>query len=198
MQYLVGSLTKPAIVGLMIIGFLMATLIACTPPAPPSPTPNIPPADTPLPPTRIPSNTPTITMTPTSMPGPPILILPKDGALLPQPVPPDHWDFGWSGRSGPCTGRIEIEGPNNRHIYAEVDYVGSMRPSPTPAPNNPPISATFDYGLLQDAPNYRYTYTQDEYIPEEALAPWYWRAGIVCPLGSSWSEKRTFSVMSPP
>ena len=154
----------------------MATLMACTVPAAPSPTltaaptPNIPPSATPRPS----SLSPTITHTPTSMPGTPVLGLPEDGELLPQPVPPNHWDFSWSGRTGPCIGIIEIEGPNNIHI-----------------------SATVNFGNSQDAP-YQYTYTQDQYIPKDALTPWYWQAGINCPLGSSRSEKRTFSVMPPP
>ena len=155
----------------------MAILIACTVPATPSPTltatltPKAPPSATPRPPNLLLTNTPT--ETPTSMPGLPILGLPEDGALLPQPVPPNHWDFSWSGRTGPCTGVIEIEGPDNRHI-----------------------SATVNFGNTE--PRYKYTYTQDQYIPKDALAPWYWQAGINCPLGFSRSEKRRFSVMPPP
>jgi len=166
MRYPCRAWTKLARLRSVFIGFLIAALTACAAPATPSP------ALTPRPPSALITNTPTDT--PTSMPGIPILNLPEDGARLPQPVLPNHWDFSWSGRTGPCYGVIEIEGPNNRHISARVDF-----------------------GNAQDAP-YKYTYTQDQYIPDDALTPWYWEAGIYCPLGSSSSAKRTFSVMPRP
>jgi len=53
-----------------------------------------------LTPTATLPGTPTITPTPTSYhhPDPPILVYPKDGGLLPQPVPPGEWFFEWSAR----------------------------------------------------------------------------------------------------
>src|SRR5262245_4654943 len=122
MRCLRSSLTKPVRVRSMIIGLLIALLAACTAPITPSQAPKIPPSATPRPPNLSPTITPTLT----SMPGTPILGLPEDRARLPQPVPPDHWDFSWSGRTGPCIGVIEIEGPNNLHISATVNFGNSQ------------------------------------------------------------------------
>src|SRR3990170_876192 len=72
-----------------------------------------------LTPTATLPGTPTFTPTPTSQPGPPTLIYPADGGLLPQPVPPGEWYFEWSARHGPCDTTIGISGPGGRTIYAE-------------------------------------------------------------------------------
>jgi len=108
------------------------------------------------------------TWTPTSMPGPPTLIAPEDGALLPQPVPPHQWHFAWAARYGPCWSSIWIRGPGGRSIWAEVNWW----------PNG-----------------YQYVYTQTEYLPDDALKPWGWWVTVDCPLGHNTSETRTFSVM---
>lgn len=55
--------------------------------------------------------TPSLTVTPSSMPGPPELISPQDGAVLPQPVAPGLWDFWWNTKSW-CSQVLYIEGPN--------------------------------------------------------------------------------------
>ena len=125
-----------------------------------------------------PTNTPTIvsavTPSPTSQPGPPTLIAPADNAVLPQPVAPGAWNFAWEGRAGPCFGGINIDGPGGRHVES--------------------------YGIAPsyNGPTYIYTYTTTEYLPNDALGPWHWHAGIGCPLGSSGSETRTFWVAPAP
>ena len=124
--------------------------------------------------TLLPTNTATITPTPTptptstSIPGPPILIAPSDGAYLPQPVPPGEWNFSWDARTGPCYCIITINGPG-RHISTYVNY-------------------GFGY------PPYQFHYTGD-FIPDDALSPWFWYVEIWCPLGQNISELRTFSVL---
>jgi hypothetical protein len=138
----------------------------------PTDTPTATSTPTPTPtatPTTISTNTPTYT--PTSMPGPPWLIQPADGALLPQPVPPDEWYFSWGARTGPCSCDIEIEGPGGRRVWAHVSY---------------------SYGY------YEYHYTTTQYLPDDALAPWFWWVEVYCPLGYNRSETRTFSVMPAP
>ena len=110
---------------------------------------------------------PTVTVTPTSMPGPPTLIAPAAGAVLPQPVSPNQWHFTWSARTGPCYSTINIDGPGGRHISAQVDY----------------------------KPNYQYVYTQTETLPDDALTPWLWSVGVVCnQTDSNHSEIRSFFV----
>jgi hypothetical protein len=49
--------------------------------------------------TVVPLGAATRTPTPTSMPGPPVLSQPADGALLPQPVSPNEWYFSWEART---------------------------------------------------------------------------------------------------
>lgn len=117
------------------------------------------------------SKQPLVTPTPTSMPGPPILIEPENGALLPQPVPPGEWRFLWSARMGPCHCHIDISGPGGRSISAEVNY--------WPA-------------------GYQYVYTQTLHLPDDALTPWYWSVRVDCPAGNNYSETRTFSVAPAP
>ena len=117
------------------------------------------------------SKQPLITPTPTSEPGPPILLEPEDGALLPQPVPPDEWRFLWSARTGPCHCHINISGPGGRSISAEVNYWPD---------------------------GYQYIYTQTQYLPEDALTPWYWSVDVHCPDVGKHSETWTFSVMPAP
>lgn len=112
---------------------------------------------------------PTVTGTPTSMPGPPTLIAPAAGAVLPQPVSPNQWHFTWSARMGPCYSTINIDGPGGRHISAQIDYL----------PNG-----------------YQYVYTQTETLPDNALTPWLWSVGVYCIGGDNLSESRSFSVAS--
>ncbi len=111
---------------------------------------------------------PTVTGTSTSIPGPPTLIEPAAGAVLPQPVPPNQWHFTWSARDGPCYCTINIDGPGGRHISAQVDYL--------------------PYG-------YQYVYTQTETLPDDALSPWLWSVGVLCnQTDSNHSEIRSFFV----
>ena len=121
-----------------------------------------------------PTNTATMSPTPTSssMPGIPTLIAPLNGANLPQPVPPDVWYFLWHARAGPCHSIITINGPGGRQISAYVNY-------------------GFGY------PPYEFHYTGD-YIPDDALSPWFWHVVIWCPLGQNISETHTFSVLPAP
>lgn len=125
--------------------------------------------------TPTPASSPTVTptVTPTSVPGPPILHYPPDGAVLPQPVPPNEWYFSWTARMGPCYSRIDIDGPGGRRLGEE-------------------------YG----PPPYRYgselRYSTDEYLPDDALGPWHWGVGVICPLGGNHSEQRTFWVEPAP
>ena len=79
-------------------------------------------------PTLTPTHTPavTVTPTPTSIPGPPILIQPADGAVLPQPVSPNEWYFSWQARYGPCSCSISIEGPG-RHLGDSFLHVYEYR-----------------------------------------------------------------------
>jgi len=117
------------------------------------------------------SKQPLITPTPTSMPSPPVLLEPENGALLPQPIPPNEWRFSWSARMGPCHCHIDISGPGGRSISAEVGY--------GPA-------------------GYQYVYTQTQYLPDDALTPWYWSVRVDCPAGNNYSETRAFSVVPVP
>lgn len=121
-------------------------------------------------PTRVPGgpHAPALTPTPTptSMPGPPELLQPADGAVLPQPVFPQQWLFTWTARMGPCWGSISITGPNGQHVTAQVPYP------------------------------YQYTYSATDFLPANALGPWQWFVGVYCPLGSNYSETRTFWVES--
>lgn len=110
------------------------------------------------------------TVTPTGQPGAPQLITPLNGATLPQPVALQGWEFRWTARQGPCYSWIYIDGPDSRHIEARVAY---------------------------GPEGYKYNYTAKNYIPPDALTPWYWYVKVVCPLGSNSSETRTFSVLSP-
>src|SRR3990172_9251691 len=64
---------------------------------------------------------PTPSLTPTSLPGAPQLIQPGDGAVLPQPVPPDEWFFSWTARTGPCHGAITVVGPGGRRFGSAYD-----------------------------------------------------------------------------
>lgn len=129
-----------------------------------TPTPTSTPPPTPV---NMPTSTstPTRTPTPTSMPGPPQLIQPEDGAVLPQPVSPNEWYFSWSARMGPCYSWISIRGPGERCLQ--------------------------DYNIRN---RYEYRYTTDKYLPEDALGPWHWSVGVVCPMGSNYSATRTFWV----
>lgn len=121
-----------------------------------------------LPATSTPTRT--VTLTPTSHPGPPTLVAPAEGALLPQPVSPHEWRFTWDARYGPCYCSVSIEGPGGRTIQAGPIY-------PTPQP-----------------PGYEYRYTGDEYLPDDALGPWQWSVVVTCPQASNQSETRTFNV----
>jgi hypothetical protein len=113
-----------------------------------------------------PPTTPTIT--PTSLPGPPQLSQPADGAVLPQPVSPEAWTFAWTARTGPCYAAIAIDGPGGRRLGSNyVDWATT---------------------------GYRYEYTAAEVLPDDALSPWNWYVDVICPLGSNRSETRTFSV----
>jgi len=49
-----------------------------------------------------------------------------------------------------------------------------------------------------ETPNLSYQYQTNQYIPETALEPWYWRVTVQCPLGYAISEKREFHVMNIP
>jgi hypothetical protein len=120
-------------------------------------------------PTLTPTNTPTLTITPTptSMPGPPQLLAPANGAILPQPIAPNEWYFEWQARTGPCYCEIHISGPGGRSILGRADYL----------PNG-----------------YNYRYVIDEPLPDDALTPWHWGVSVLCSLGSNTSETRTFSV----
>ena len=110
--------------------------------------------------------TPTVTPTPTSMPGPPYLLSPEEGAVMPQPLPPGGWRFTWSAREGPCYSSVTISGPGGRWLSSGAVY-----------------------------PPYSYTYTSAEPIPADALAPWEWWVAVSCPMGSSVSPRRAFSVL---
>jgi hypothetical protein len=72
-------------------------------------------------PTAILPGTPAPTPTETSYPGPPILISPPDGALMPQPVPPEEWYFKFQPCYPPTWCGIDITGPGGRQISALVD-----------------------------------------------------------------------------
>ena len=117
---------------------------------------------------------PTPSLTPTSLPGAPQLIQPGDGAVLPQPVPPDEWFFSWTARTGPCHGAITVVGPGGRRFG----------------------SAYVDWYLT----GYRYSYSTSAHLPEDALGPWSWFVDVICPSGSNRSEMRVFWVatVSPP
>jgi hypothetical protein len=116
---------------------------------------------------------PTPFITPTSFPGPPQLIQPADGAVLPQPVYPDEWVFSWTARTGPCYAAITIEGPGDRHLGDEyIDW-----------------STT----------GYRYTYTTTGYLSDDALGPWHWFVEVICmQTATNLSETRTFWVETSP
>jgi hypothetical protein len=127
------------------------------PAASPSPTATLPPPAT-------------ATITPTSQPGPAVLLQPDDGATLPQPVAPGEWVFTWTGRTGPCSSLIRIDGPGGRQIgYTVVSAQGGQ---------------------------YSYRYSAAEPLPDDALWPWNWSVDIVCPAGTSRSDPRTFRVVS--
>ena len=115
--------------------------------------------------------TSTNTPTPTSVPGPPQLIEPGDGALLPQPIPPDEWFFTWSARTGPCYCTISISGPGGRYISDDVYWQET---------------------------GYVYHYTADDYLPDDALTPWFWSVSVNCLGVYNYSEVRTFSVEPAP
>jgi hypothetical protein len=127
--------------------------------------------------TNTPTTTPTLTLTdtptptPTSMPGPPQLFRPTDGAVLPQPVSPNEWYFSWHARGGPCYCSISIGGPGGRRLGD--DHITPLE-------------------------GYKYRYTTDEYLPDDALGPWRWGVSVSCPLGSNRSETRTFWVEPAP
>jgi TolB protein len=115
---------------------------------------------------------PTPSITPTSLPGPPQLIQPVDGAVLPQPVYPDGWVFSWTARTGPCHATITIEGPGGLHLGDEyIDWYTA---------------------------GYRYTYMATEYFSGDVLDPWYWYVEVICPSGSNRSEQREFWVEASP
>ena len=119
------------------------------------------PTDTPVVPTA------TQTPTPTSMPGPPILYEPADGAVLPQPVSSNEWYFSWGARAGPCCCYISISGPGGRQFGAScIPFYPTMR--------------------------YEYRYSSTEYLPDDALGPWRWAVAVVRPLGTNYSESRSF------
>lgn len=115
--------------------------------------------------------TSTPTHTPTSQPGPPALYAPEDGAVLPQPVPPNEWEFHWQARMGPCYTTLGVGGPPGGVGFSVTRY---------------PYEG------------YSYRYTTDEYIPNNALGPYHWSVGVVCPLGTNHSESRTFWVEPAP
>ena len=127
--------------------------------ASPTPTPTLTPTQT---------STFTLTPSPTSMPGPPTLLAPANGAVLKQPVDSNEWLFHWSARTGPCHSSFSAEGPNGYSIGAQVYYQTS---SPGP---------------------YSYHYTRTVPFPAAAYGLWTWHAIVVCPLGSAQSETRTF------
>jgi hypothetical protein len=124
-------------------------------------------------PTGVSLHAPTLTPTLTSMPGPPILYEPCDGALLPQPIPPNEWYFWWGARGGPCYCGISIQGPGGRHVGSErISFYDVMR--------------------------YEYRYRSHVCLPNDALGPWYWQVWVVCPMGNNESERRTFWVEPAP
>lgn len=125
----------------------------------PTQTPTVTPS--PLPP-GVPSPTPTET----SYPGPPSLIFPPDGALMPQPVSPEDWYFRWSADCGACTSSILIKGPGGREIYEYTEW------------------------------SHEFQYTADTFLPDDALGPWTWSVGVCKQLGCNGSETRTFWVQS--
>jgi hypothetical protein len=112
------------------------------------------------------TTTSTPTPTPTSIPGPPTLIQPANGAVLPQPVAPNEWLFTWDARRGPCSSTISIAGPGGRHLGATI-----------------PGSQPYEFRFTTDAP-----------IPNDSLGPWTWSVTVDCPLASARSETRTFEV----
>jgi hypothetical protein len=71
--------------------------------------------------TLTPTVTSTWTPTPTSQPGPPALLAPDNGAVLPQPIAPNQWYFAWDARKGPCHCTITIQGPGVQ-ISQNVNY----------------------------------------------------------------------------
>jgi hypothetical protein len=116
---------------------------------------------------------PTPTFIPTSFPGPPQLIQPADGAVLPQPVYPDGWVFSWTARTGPCYAAITIEGPGERRLGDEyIDWRTT---------------------------GYRYTYAATEHFSDDALGPWHWFVDVICmETARNRSETRTFWVETSP
>jgi hypothetical protein len=103
------------------------------------------------------------------VPAPPTLLEPADGEVLPQPVQPYEWRFVWDACREPCVSHLVIEGPGGRYISAE----------PTPPSTN---------GY------YEFRYTGDEYLPDQALAPWHWHVSVCRQSYCNSSERRTFSV----
>jgi hypothetical protein len=116
--------------------------------------------------------TPTVTVTPTSHPGPPTLIAPPGGAVLPQPVPPDAWTFVWAARGGPCWSSIDMHGPDHADLHADIH--------------------------TYDGNGYHYTYSQTNPFPASAFGPWSWQTHIWCPLGSNVSDTYIFWLGSTP
>lgn len=129
-------------------------------------------------PTRTPTATPTATLpgdptstsTSTSVPPPPTLIEPSDGALMPQPISPNIWYFTWDARSI-CVSKIDIAGPGGRHIQQDV--------------------------VAQPGSRFTYTYAGPS-LPDDALGPWFWYVRLQCPAANSQSETRTFWVQALP
>jgi hypothetical protein len=113
-----------------------------------------------------PEDTPTVTPTPTSIPGPPSLIAPENDTVLPQPIPPRTWGFYWKARTGPCSGGIEITGPEGWFHSADVDYDSHL-------------------GI------YTYMYASPASVP---AGTYEWQTSVLCGFYGNLSEVRRFVV----
>ncbi len=116
----------------------------------------------------------TPTITPTSQPGPPVLLAPENGAVLTQPVGLNEWLFHWDARTGPCHSLLSASGPNGYSIDAFIHWEDS-----SPAP-------------------YSYHYTRTISFPADAIGLWTWQVTVICPTGSAQSETRTFYLQGDP
>jgi hypothetical protein len=137
------------------------------PTATPTQTPTATHTPTAIPTIPMPTSTPTPTST--SIPGPPTLIEPQDEAVLPQPVAPQEWLFTWDACRGPCLCYLVIEGPGGRYISQD---------------SIPPPTTGY----------YQYHYTQDAYLPDDAVGPWYWHVSVCRYAQCNASERRSFWV----
>lgn len=113
---------------------------------------------------------PSVTPSPTSIPGAIHLIAPEENAKLPQPNE-ELWRFSYNGRGGPCNGFLIIKHPDGTETQL---------------------------GPQQRQALYEFSYAQEEPVPSNQLDNWQWGGAITCPEGSVQSELRDFSVEPAP